>query len=83
MSRIERDILISGLSHIEIMAGGLARFVVFVERFDPQTQRGFRQYPPAIVMPVVAVPDAIAKAMNVTAVTMVDSAKRYLLPNLH
>jgi hypothetical protein len=77
------DVLISGLSHIEILAGNLARFVTFVERMDPDTRQVYREYPPAIVMPMEALPDAIQKAMAASAVHVAGQVSKMLPRWLH
>jgi hypothetical protein len=56
------DIYVSGLSHIELIGGGCARFVCYLNRFrqDGSIIRVFR---PGIIMPLVEVPDAVRKSM--------------------
>lgn len=75
------DTFTSGLGRVEVMKGGCVRFIVYVEStMEDGTVENI--VVAKIVMPLDAVPDAIAMAGSATASTVLHSI-RSLMPRSH
>lgn len=72
-----RDTLCSRLWKVEILGGGLGRFILTVDTVKDDGSPG-QDIVAKIVLPLDAVPDAIIKASTACAVTLVGSVKRML-----
>lgn len=75
------DTFCTALGRVDILSGGFARFVCYVERQD---EDGVVENVVVanVVMPLVNVPDAILLATAATATSVVDAVKK-LLPIAH
>lgn len=73
-----RDIFVSKLHHIELMGGGMARYVLCVT--DEGQERILDE---AIVMPLDALPDALRKAMIVAGSDVVGKIAKLLPSHMH
>lgn len=60
------DIYVSGLSHIELIGGGCARFVCYVIKTD-SAGKAIREPRTSIIMPLDMVPDAVQKTVKATS----------------
>lgn len=81
-SKLIRDVFVSGLSHIEIIGGGCARFVCYTNRTDPETDKVIQEVSASIVMPIDQLPDAIRKALHVAGGEAVGVVKKFLPASL-
>lgn len=74
-----RDDIASGLGRVDLIGGGLARFVLYVEN---RLEDGTIEYEviAKIVLPIDAVPDALMKASHACALTLVGTVKK-LMPD--
>jgi hypothetical protein len=77
-----QDTFTSGLGQVDILPGGFARFVLYVERRYVEEGVVENQIVARIVMPLSAVPDAILKASTATATGVIESVKS-LMPGVH
>lgn len=59
------DIYVSGLSHIELIGGGCARFVCYVVKTDADG-KAVREPRTSLIMPLDMVPDAVEKTLKAT-----------------
>lgn len=67
------DVYVSGLSHIELIGGGCARFVCYVVK--TVDGKAVKEPRTSIIMPLDMVPDAVQKTIKATS-----SASRSLSP---
>lgn len=65
------DVYVSGLSHIELIGGGCARFIMYVVKTDADGN-AIRETRSSIIMPLDMVPDAIQKTVKATGVGAVN-----------
>ena len=72
-----KDTLCSRLWKVEMMEGGLARFILTVDTTD-EYGRPSQQVAARIVLPIDSVPDAIMKAGAACAATLVGTVKKLM-----
>lgn len=68
----------SGLSHVELIGGGCARFVLYSNQSNGEAVD--RLVVARIVMPLEAVPDAIRKALAAASHEIVAGALQRMIP---
>lgn len=76
------DIFISGVSHYELIGGGVARCVCYTnQRDDDGVVR--RRISARVVIPLDALPDAIRKAIAAASSHVADHVTRYFPHAMH
>lgn len=74
------DMFITGLSHIETAGGSCLRFVCYV--VQQEDGKEIRVHNLSVIMPREELPDAIQKALAITANSMLKTVKEFL-PGFH